>query len=138
MFSYARNSCHRNHSRFTLCVFHFNENHPERWQDCPKCRDEIETEMYVYYATNEYNFEVLENPPDYEPTHCNSCGSVIVLADGCYFSSHDGYRCGKCTAAKPSISINDRTTPVLLVRHLQLRRRRRGAPNLDTRLAAIR
>jgi hypothetical protein len=68
LFSFARNSCHRNHRRFTLCGFHHAEEHPGRWQDCPKCRDQIETEMYVYYGTNEYNFEVLQNPPEYEPT----------------------------------------------------------------------
>jgi hypothetical protein len=27
MFSYARNSCSRNHSRYTLCSFHHNEGH---------------------------------------------------------------------------------------------------------------
>jgi len=71
-----------------------------RWLDCDKCRDEIETEMYVYYGTNEYNFEVLENPPEYEPATCDQCGRVIVLADGGYSSSADGYRCGPCTAAE--------------------------------------
>jgi hypothetical protein len=35
--------------------------------------------MYVYYGTNEYNFEKLENPPDYEPTKCSKCGVVIKL-----------------------------------------------------------
>jgi hypothetical protein len=25
LFSYARNSCHRNHSRYTLCAYHDNE-----------------------------------------------------------------------------------------------------------------
>lgn len=100
LFSYARNSCQRNHRRYTLCAFHSGEGHPGRWQDCAKCREEIETEMYVYYATNEYNFEVLENPPQYKPTHCASCGAVIILADGGYSSARDGYLCGKCTAAK--------------------------------------
>ena len=56
--------------------------------------------MYVYYGTNEYNFEVLENPPDYEPTHCSSCGRVISLAEDGYSYSRDGYLCGRCTAAK--------------------------------------
>jgi hypothetical protein len=55
--------------------------------------------MYVYYGTNEYNFEVLENPPAYEPTKCRECGAVIVLGEGGYSHSKDGYRCGKCTAA---------------------------------------
>jgi hypothetical protein len=100
LFSYARNSCSRNHRRYTLCGHHFDEEHPGRWQDCAKCRADMEPEMYVYFGTNEYNFEVLENPPDYEPTHCSACGQVIVLADGGYSHSRDGYLCGPCTAAK--------------------------------------
>lgn len=63
MFSYARNSCSRNHRRYTLCGFHNAEGHPGNWKECPKCREQIETEMYVYYGTNEYNFETLPNPP---------------------------------------------------------------------------
>src|SRR5262245_23658012 len=39
LFSYARNSCHRNHDRYTLCSFHANEGHAGRWQECEKCRD---------------------------------------------------------------------------------------------------
>ena len=100
VFSYARNSCHRNHSRYTLCGFHFTEEHSGNWKDCDDCRAEIETEMYVYYGTNEYNFEVLENPPEYEPTKCIECGTVIVLAEGGYSSTHEGCRCGECTAAR--------------------------------------
>lgn len=53
--------------------------------------------MYAYYATNEYNFEVLENPPSFEPTHCGKCGRVIVLADGGYSIGPGGYWCGDCT-----------------------------------------
>lgn len=29
IFSYARNSCHRNHSRYTLCAYHHTEDHPK-------------------------------------------------------------------------------------------------------------
>ena len=29
MFSYARNSCHRNHARYTLCSYHHNEGHTQ-------------------------------------------------------------------------------------------------------------
>ena len=68
LFSYARNSCHRNHRRFTLCAHHHGEGHPGKWQDCPKCRADFETEIFVGYGTNEYNFEKLPNPPAYEPT----------------------------------------------------------------------
>ena len=97
LFSYARNSCHRNHRRYTLCGNHFNEGHDGHWQDCVKCREGIKTEMYVYYGTNENNFETLRNPPSYEPTKCHKCGTVIVLGDGGYSVLGDNYSCIECT-----------------------------------------
>jgi hypothetical protein len=96
LFSYAHNSCHRNHSRYTLCAYHFNEGHDGTWQECPKCRDEFEPEMYVYYVTNDYNFEKLPNPPSYEPTLCRRCGRVIRLAEDGYILSAQGYTCYAC------------------------------------------
>lgn len=98
MFSYANNSCSRNHRRYTLCNYHFNEGHAGDWKDCLKCREGFETEMYVYYGTNEYNFDVLPDPPAYEPTKCADCGKVIVLGDGGYSFGSGGYRCDRCTA----------------------------------------
>lgn len=98
LFSYARNSCYRNHSRYTLCGYHHNEGHEGRWQDCNECREAFETEMYVHYGTNEYNFEKIENPPSYEPTKCSRCGEVIVLGDGGYSQRGDEYLCYKCTS----------------------------------------
>jgi len=100
LFSYARNSCSRNHRRYTLCGYHFNEGHPGDWKDCPKCRDSFEAEMYVYYGTNEYNFEVLPNPPAYDPTKCSDCGKMIVLGDGGYSTLGDDYWCDRCTAKR--------------------------------------
>jgi hypothetical protein len=97
LFSYARNSCSRNHRRYTLCSYHLNEGHDGNWKDCPKCRDSFETEMYVYYGTNEYNFEVLTNPPAYEPTKCSDCGKVIVLGESGYSTLGDNYWCDRCT-----------------------------------------
>jgi len=97
LFSFARNSCSRNHRRYTVCGFHFNEGHTGDWKDCPKCRESFETEMYVYYGTNEYNFEVLPNPPAYEPTKCADCGTVIVLGEGGYSRLGDEYRCNVCS-----------------------------------------
>jgi len=97
-FSYARNCCHRNHSRYTLCGFHHNEEHPGHWKDCLKCREEIsETEMYVWYGTNEYNFEKLENPPAYEPTKCATCGRVIRLSLEGYSVSGEKHWCAECS-----------------------------------------
>jgi len=79
LFSYARSSCLRNHSHYTLCARHFREEHEGRWQDCPTCREDWDTELYAWYGTNEYNFEKLENPPSFEPTLCGGCGRVIRL-----------------------------------------------------------
>jgi hypothetical protein len=95
LFSYARNSCSRNHRRYTLCGYHFNEGHRGSWQDCKKCRKDIKTEMYVYYGTNEYNFEKLANPPAFQPTRCAKCNGVIRLAeDGYAFSRGKTYHLG--------------------------------------------
>jgi hypothetical protein len=104
LFSYARNSCHRNHDRYTLCASHYHEGHKGNWKDCPKCREGCETEMYVWYGTNEHNFEKLDNPPSYEPTLCTGCGRVIKLADGGYCVNSEGYFCHKCSAADFSSS----------------------------------
>lgn len=96
MFSYARNSCLRNHWRYTLCGFHFNEGHKGSWKDCKKCRKDFETEMYVYYATNEFNFESLANPPTFDPTRCAKCNKVIKLAEEGYSISKGKKYCMAC------------------------------------------
>jgi hypothetical protein len=100
-FSYARNSCYRNHLRYTLCGYHYIENHSGDWKTCPECRDNFSDnlEMYVYYGTNEYNFEKLPNPPAFEPTYCSECGKRIVMADGGYSYQGDKYTCGKCDSS---------------------------------------
>ncbi len=51
----------------------------------------------MWYGTNEYNFEKLVNPPDYAPTTCVGCGTVISLAEDGYPHGPDGYRCDACT-----------------------------------------
>lgn len=100
MFSYATNSCYRNHDRYTLCSFHYHEGHKGNWKDCSKCRKEIDkTEMYVWYGTNEFNFEKLENPPEYKPTICSQCKKVIDLGNDGYSFSGEGYKCMRCDFA---------------------------------------
>jgi hypothetical protein len=88
--------CYERHSRFSLCGFHHNDGHAGSWKDCQECREEFPTEMYVYYGTNNHNFDKLENPPAYEPTKCSGCGVVIVLSKGGYSQFGDQYTCGKC------------------------------------------
>ena len=84
IFSYARNSCSRNHRRFTLCGYHAVEDHKGDWQTCKKCFNSFDTEDYVWYGTNEYNFEKLPNPPKFKPTYCNSCHSIIKRSEEGY------------------------------------------------------
>ena len=36
--SYGRNSCARNHSRYTSCAAHHNEGHGGAWKDCQTCK----------------------------------------------------------------------------------------------------
>jgi hypothetical protein len=97
MFSYERNSCYRNHDQFTLCATHHHEGHDGGWKTCPKCREDVPTEMYVWYGTNEYNFEVLEDPPEYEPTRCSECDRVIRLAEEGYTMTKGKYICEDCS-----------------------------------------
>jgi len=52
--------------------------------------------MYVYYGTNEYNFEKLDKLPDYKPTLCHRCGQIIVLGEGGYSQCGNKYWCTKC------------------------------------------
>jgi hypothetical protein len=96
LFSYARNSCARNHQRYTLCSYHFGEGHKGNWKDCKECAQSFGTEIYVWFGTNEYNFEVLENPPHYEPTHCDRCGVVIKLGTDGYSTGPKGTLCERC------------------------------------------
>jgi hypothetical protein len=100
LFSYARNSCHRNHRRYTLCGHHFESGHEGAWQTCPTCREGIEAEMYAYYGTNEFNFERLEEVPEFEPTLCAGCNAIIHLAEGGYSVSGGGHYCPECTAKR--------------------------------------
>ena len=99
-FHMRANSCYRNHRRHTLCGGHFTEAHQGKWQDCPKCREAVPTEMYVYYGTNEYNFETLPNPPAFEPTRCSKCNKVIKLSEGGYSVVGGEHRCMDCIDPK--------------------------------------
>jgi hypothetical protein len=101
LFSYARNSCHRNHRRQTLCGSHAAENHSGSWQSCSECRDAFETELYVYYGTNEFNFVKLENPPRFKPTLCSSCRQRISLGEDGYTLLPTGkYLCERCSSKR--------------------------------------
>lgn len=89
-------SCHEKHGRYTLCAFHHNEGHTGHWKECEKCRKSFVTEIYVHYATNKHNVEVLENPPRFDPTHCAGCGKVIKLGRDGYMVDGEKYFCDGC------------------------------------------
>ena len=95
--SYSRNGCGTRHGRFTLCGSHLNEGHAGSWQTCRKCRDDFETEIYVWYGTNQWNFVKLENPPSFKPTLCSTCGRRFRLGTDEYTIHPDCRRqCGTC------------------------------------------
>ncbi len=97
LFSYARNSCFRNHSRYTLCAYHSNERHKGDWRQCRKCEEGFNPEMSAYYGTNEYNFVKLEKPPEFEPTRCAKCNRVISLSEDGYSIKGREYICLRCS-----------------------------------------
>jgi recombinational DNA repair protein (RecF pathway) len=65
--------------------------------------------MYVWYGTNEYNFEKLENPPSFEPTHCARCGKRINLGEDGYSIYGDRYTCEECMEIGKKERIRSRT-----------------------------
>lgn len=96
-FSYARNSCYRNHDNYTVCSSHHHEDHDGDWEDCKACIESQPTELYVYRGTNEYNFRILKNPPNFEPTLCSQCAQTISLIDGGYMIKGKAYVCENCS-----------------------------------------
>ena len=70
--SYARNSCKRNHERYTICGVHHSQGHKGKWKDCHACKDDMDYVHYAEKATNEYNFEKINVKR--EAFVCFSCG----------------------------------------------------------------
>lgn len=101
-FSYAHNSCHRNHRRYTLCAYHHDNGHKGDWKTCPECRKMAEPEMVAWFGTNEYNWEKMPNPPKFEPTRCHKCGKIIKLPEGGYSHGPEGYTCAECLGVDSS------------------------------------
>lgn len=96
MFSYARNSCSRNHRNQSLCSYHFGEEHKGNWWECQKCPKEFPLPYYVWLGTNEYNFRKLENPPEFEPIRCAKCAKAINLGTDGYTMRGEDYLCESC------------------------------------------
>jgi len=97
MFSFGRNSCHRNHRKQTLCSYHCAEDHAGNWWECDKCRKNFSTPEYVWFGTNEYNFRKLDNPPEFDPIRCAKCAKVIRIGTDGYCQSGGKYFCEGCS-----------------------------------------
>ncbi|GAO98036.1 hypothetical protein Cva_00679 [Caedimonas varicaedens] len=94
VFSYANNSCYRNHDCYTLCAAHYHEGHTGRWQDCQQCRDSFDVPYYTYCGTNKYNFDVLNNPEKYTIS-CTHCDFRSHSIEDFPYQTSKGYYCGK-------------------------------------------
>jgi len=94
IFSYARNSCYRNHDRYTLCAYHHHEGHKGMWQDCKKCKKSLDLPEYVEMGTNEHNFEVLKNPEKFSIS-CINCGFTADTVAAFAYQTSKGYYCDK-------------------------------------------
>ena len=110
-FSYAHNSCHRNHRRYTLCAYHHDNGHKGDWKTCPECRKMAEPEMVAWYGTNEYNWEKMPDPPKFKPTKCSKCGKTIVLSEGGYSHGKEGYTCSDCFSVDIPSPISGKQQP---------------------------
>ena len=89
MFSYARNSCDRNHGKYTMCSFHHtNMDDPPHSGDpykeeCAQCKymHGDSDDIYVGNLTSNHNFqediEKVERAPAFDPTKCMKCGRII-------------------------------------------------------------
>jgi hypothetical protein len=93
-FSYQRNSCYRNHDRYTLCSYHHHEEHIGKWQYCQKCKDSFDTPNYTDFGTNKYNFEVLGNPEKYTIV-CVYCNCTVNSLEKISYQTSKGYYCTK-------------------------------------------
>jgi hypothetical protein len=103
IFSYAKNSCYRNHDRFTICAAHYHSNHKGKWQDCNLCKDDYPIENYVDYATNEFNFEKLQNVPKITIT-CINCGFQSGTVQDFALQINNDFYCAKNKCQKEAMA----------------------------------
>ena len=102
IFSFAKNSCYRNHDRYTLCSVHHHSNHKGKWQECTKCKKDYAIEHYVDYTTNEFNFEKLQNPPKIT-IKCINCGFESNTIQDFAFQTNKDFYCTKSKCQKKAI-----------------------------------
>ena len=107
LFSYARNSCARNHDSFTLCASHRHEEHVGHWKSCKQCLGGFDAEMYDWYGSNEYNFEKLDVLLPFTPHQCGHCRAMILQSRDGYSMKGKLYFCERCSSASPVEDIRE-------------------------------
>jgi hypothetical protein len=81
--SFIKNSCARNHDRYTLCGSHYQNEHKGDWKKCKKCQAEYNKVIYDDLATNKHNFEKLK--VEKEELWCRNCSFTSYnLSEYCF------------------------------------------------------
>jgi hypothetical protein len=102
-FTYSNVSCFRNHSRYTMCAYHYKESHGSgKWQDCQKCSDGTRrVEDLVHKGTSSFNFleDKWETASMFEPTKCVGCKRAVKLGPEGHGMVPDGVKCMNCVGS---------------------------------------
>jgi len=111
LFSYGRNSCRRNHDRYTVCSYHHDRQHGTLdWKNCEQCKSGLGLYEFVQRGINpkgasgKYNFgdNVLINPPHVEHPKCSKCNRPIITRDEGFTQSwKNGVEILQCTTCSP-------------------------------------
>jgi hypothetical protein len=70
--TFLKNSCRRNHDKYTLCGQHFREKHIGDWKKCKICKNQNSDVDYTNLSTNNFNFEKLNIQK--KEIKCANCG----------------------------------------------------------------
>ena len=83
----------------TFCLTHYYSKHKGKWQECKQCKDEYSIENYVYFATNDFNFEKLPNAPKIT-IRCVNCEFESNTMEDFAFETSEGFYCTKSKCQK--------------------------------------
>lgn len=104
LMSYGRNSCSRNHNRYTNCSNHNQAGHAGRWQDCAACKNGYDEYDWWTFGSNPpdlaacCNFpdDVLQGPRPSLPL-CSGCRRPVDTATEAHSFGATGLCCMACT-----------------------------------------
>ena len=70
--TFLKNSCRRNHDKYTFCGQHSREKHIGDWKKCKICKNQNSDVDYTNLSTNNFNFEKLNIQK--KEIKCANCG----------------------------------------------------------------